>query len=538
MPETSSTPQAERSQLGRLLPLLVPLILALAAVAAFVASRASVDDQESRILRERTAEVKLILDNALANIPSALRPLGVAARLGDEPERAFLEEGREMPAAPGDQPDVALVRLQAGAPTVAASLGDAPRKGTQLTGERADAVRRALAKPGLAATRVFGDGGRRHLAFAVGPPVTRPGEAIYQEAPVNPRASGVGQQDAFHEIKAVIYATPQARPDQIIIATTNETLRGDDVGRAQIAVGDQRWLLLTSPREPLVGSFATAVPWIVLGVGLLGALLAGAVTLALLRRRDYALRLVDERTGELERSLVALEETQSRLVLQERLAAIGQVAAAVGHELRNPLGVITNALFLVRARVTDDQRETVGKHIDTAEREVAAAATIVESLLDFAREREPATGSVDLPDLIEEALSVAPPPGDVHIVRRGLEDVPMVAGDRQQLRQVLLNLLTNGYEAMDGEGTLTVEASRENGNVVLRVADTGAGMDDATAARVFEPFFTTKAKGIGLGLPVTKRIVEMHGGTITAESQPGGGTAFLLTVPVMVDGAR
>ena len=138
------------------------------------------------------------------------------------------------------------------------------------------------------------------------------------------------------------------------------------------------------------------MPWVVLGVGLLGAALAGAVTLMLLRRRDYALRLVDERTAELERSVVALEEAQSRLVLQERLAAIGQVAAAVGHELRNPLGVITNALFLVRARVPEEDREAVGKHIDTAEREVAAAATIVESLLDFAREREPATASVDL----------------------------------------------------------------------------------------------------------------------------------------------
>ena len=124
------------------------------------------------------------------------------------------------------------------------------------------------------------------------------------------------------------------------------------------------------------------------------------------------------------------------------------------------------------------------------------------------------------------------------MVRRGLDDLPMVRADRQQLRQVLLNLLSNGYEAMDGTGTLTVEASKENGQVVLRVADTGTGMDDETAARVFEPFFTTKAKGIGLGLPVTKRIVEMHGGTITAESTPGSGTAFVITVPVMVDRSR
>jgi signal transduction histidine kinase len=538
MSDEPRTTQAERPTLGRVLPLLVPLVLALAAFAAFFASRAGVDDQEKRILRERTAEVKLILENAVANIPSSLRSLGVASRLGDDPAQAFLAEGRTMPTGTGDQPDVALVSLQSGEPAVQAALGTAPSKGSQLSGARADAVRRAIAKPGLAATNVFRDGAGRYIAFALGPPVTRPGEAIYQESPVNARASRVGQQDAFHEIKAVIYATPQARRDQIVIATTDETLRGDDVGRSLLTVGDRKWLLLTSPREALVGSFATAVPWIILGVGLLGAALAGAVTLVLLRRRDYALRLVDERTADLERSVVALEEAQAKLVLQERLAAIGQVAAAVGHELRNPLGVITNALFLVRARVPEAEREAVAKHIDTAEREVAAAATIVESLLDFTREREPATASVDLPDLLEEALSVAPPPSDVQVVRVGLDELPTVRADRQQLRQVLLNLLSNGYEAMEGAGTLTVEASKENGNVILRVADTGAGMDAETAARVFEPFFTTKAKGIGLGLPVTKRIVEMHGGTIRAESEPGAGSAFVLTVPVMVDKSR
>jgi signal transduction histidine kinase len=223
-------------------------------------------------------------------------------------------------------------------------------------------------------------------------------------------------------------------------------------------------------------------------------------------------------------------------VLQERLAAIGQVAAAVGHELRNPLGVLTNALYLIRARVPEPEREAVGRHLDIAEREVAASANIVESLLDFAREREPATASVDLADLLEEALSVAPPPADVRVERR-IETLPSIRADRQQLRQVLLNLLTNGYEAMDGSGTLTLDARPVNGHVELRVADTGTGMDPETAARVFEPFFTTKAKGIGLGLPVTKRIMEMHGGTIVAESEAGAGTTFVLTVPVMVDGA-
>jgi signal transduction histidine kinase len=91
--------------------------------------------------------------------------------------------------------------------------------------------------------------------------------------------------------------------------------------------------------------------------------------------------------------------------------------------------------------------------------------------------------------------------------------------------------LTNAYEAMDGEGALTIEAASREGELEIRITDTGPGMDTETASRVFEPFFTRKAKGIGLGLPVTKRIVEKHGGSIFAESAPGEGTTFLLTLP-------
>ena len=524
----------DRSPLGRLLPLLVPVALAAAAIAAFLVARSGVEDQEDRILRERTAEVELVLENAVSNIPAAMRSLGVAARLGGDPEEAFRSEGRATAAATGEEPSVALVRREGDTPVVAASLGEAPAEGTRLTGDRAEAVERALTSPTLVSTPVFRDGDRSFIGFAIGPPTTPRGTVIWQEVPVSPRASPVSQRDAFHEIKAVIYASPDPRRDQIVIATTDETLRGDDVARGTVEVGDRRWLLLTSPREPLVGSFAMAVPWIILGGGLLGAALAGSVVLVLMRRRDYALRLVGERTVELQRSVSALEDAQQRLVLQERLAAIGQVAAAVGHELRNPLGVLTNALYLIRARVPDSEREALDRHLDTAEREVAAAATIVESLLDFAREREPATASVDLTDLLEEALSVAPPPPDVRLERQGLDELPHIRADRQQMRQVLLNLITNGYEAMDGAGTLTLEAHPEDHHVLLRVADTGAGMDEKTAARIFEPFFTTKAKGIGLGLPVTKRIIEMHGGSITAESAPGEGTAFVVSLPVMV----
>jgi signal transduction histidine kinase len=302
--------------------------------------------------------------------------------------------------------------------------------------------------------------------------------------------------------------------------------------RQTIAVGGRRWLLAASAQSPLVGTFANAVPWVILAVGIAIAGVSGGVLLFFQRRRDYALALVDVRTRELERSMADLKATQEKLVFQERLAAIGQVAAAVGHELRNPLAVLTNTLYLIRAGFSGDEEQRMGRHVDRAEREVGAAVVIVESLLEFARAREPLDESVDLGDLVEEALSVAPPPEGVEVQLEGLETAPVVRADHQQLRQVLLNLVTNAYQAMAGVGLLTIRAqAAPDGGVELAVSDTGSGMDAETAAHVFDAFFTRKAKGIGLGLAVTKRIVEAHGAAITVESAVDGGTTFAVTLP-------
>jgi signal transduction histidine kinase len=362
---------------------------------------------------------------------------------------------------------------------------------------------------------------------------------IYLENPIAPNAAvAFTQQRPFQELDAAVYASETADPSQLVLTTTRATPLRGEVARDTIDIGAENWLLVATAREPLVGSFTKAVPWIILGLGLLTALISSAVVDVLQRRRDYAMALVRERTLELSRSLEELEDTQGRLVLQERLAALGRVAAAVGHELRNPLGVLTNSLFLVRSRVDRSEglpaedAERIGRNLDTAEREIGAAVVIVESLLDFARERPPSTEPVDLDDLVQESLSVAPPPAGIDVVREGLAGLPPLIADRGQLRQVLLNLITNAYEAMDEQGVLTIEATANGDGIEIRVSDTGPGMDEETAARVFEPFFTQKAKGIGLGLAVSRRIVEAHGGSISGAGAPGGGATFTLTMPM------
>jgi signal transduction histidine kinase len=516
---------------GRLLPAAAFAVFALAAIAAFLIVRGNVHNQNTRLLRERTGEVALLLQSAVGNLPTSLQPLGVAQRLGGT--KAFLDAANAQTSrAPTET--AALVRTGAGAPTVLAAAGLAPvfPKGATLAGVPARAVA-AAARGTLTATPVFRFGQTRLIGFAIGPPTTAPGRAILLVAPVDPRPTATHQvtkQRPFDELDAALYASPHADRSQLVLTTTKLPFTGD-VARRLVPVGGTHWLLAAEARSPLTGSFANDVPWIVLAVGLIGGVVATGVVLIFQRRRDYALALVDARTAELNSSLEELSDAQARLVFQERLAAIGQVAAAVGHELRNPLGVLTNSLYLVRTAVAGGDREKIERHLATAEREIGAAVVIVEGLLDFARQSEPDPEVFDLDDLVDESLGVAGPPPGIQVRRQGLDEIGGVRADRQQLRQVLLNLLTNAYAAMDGTGVLTIDAVPGADGVEIRVTDSGIGMDEETVNHIFDPFYTRKAKGIGLGLAVTRRIVEAHGGTIAARSAPGEGTTFVIGLP-------
>jgi signal transduction histidine kinase len=275
----------------------------------------------------------------------------------------------------------------------------------------------------------------------------------------------------------------------------------------------------------------------VLGVGLFITALIGFVVVTLLRRRDYAMELVAERTEALEESVSELERTQEQLVRSERLAAIGELASVVGHELRNPLGVITNAHYLLRTVLERNQSDPdAARHLNTAEREVGAATLIVGDLLDYARARQPVTAPVDVDALITEIESILPPPPDVTVTREAEPNLPLAQADRDQLRQVLLNLLSNAYEAVQGStgpdgGTVTIRTSSNDGKISIAVVDTGIGMDDQTRAQIFEPFFSKKTRGTGLGLAVTRRIVDSHGGFIHIDSEVGRGTTFTVVFP-------
>ena len=244
------------------------------------------------------------------------------------------------------------------------------------------------------------------------------------------------------------------------------------------------------------------------------------------RRTQEAL---DEKTRALEEKTRALEEAQEALVRRERLAILGQLAGGLGHEIRNPLGVVKNSVYYLRMVLPDD--EPARKHLAIIEREVGTANRIVTALLDFARVSVPRRVPSDLNAMVRACLDREASPHGVTVAATLGEDLPLVAIDPEQIVLALGNLILNALQAMPVGGTLTVETSWTARDVLIGVADTGVGIAPEHLDKIFEPLFTTKARGIGLGLAVVKRLLEANGGQITVESTLGQGSRFLVRFP-------
>jgi signal transduction histidine kinase len=233
---------------------------------------------------------------------------------------------------------------------------------------------------------------------------------------------------------------------------------------------------------------------------------------------------------------VQLKQAQEARVRAEKLAAIGQLAAGVGHELRNPLGAIRNAIFLVRKRLERTELATdagLQKAIAAVESEGRACNKIVTDLLDFAREKSLQLSACPLRPLVDASVELVTRPERVAIVNAVPEDLPVPDLDRDQFRQVLINLIQNASDAVPEEraGTVRVEASAFESSIVLCISDDGSGIPEEALRTIFEPLYTTKKKGTGLGLAIVSTIVTRHRGTIEVESRPGEGATFSIRIP-------
>jgi signal transduction histidine kinase len=223
-------------------------------------------------------------------------------------------------------------------------------------------------------------------------------------------------------------------------------------------------------------------------------------------------------------------EYQRRHLAAERLATIGKVAGGIAHELRNPLNVVkTSVYFLLNAKNAPPEKKLT--HLERIERQVGLADGVITALNDFARLPAPQLMPVPVEACLREVLELTQLPPDIHTELSISSPELTLLGDRSQLNIVFGNLLRNARDAMPRGGTLRVSAEPTEEMVAVSVQDTGEGIPQEQLSQIFEPLFSTKAKGIGLGLSISRDIVDRHHGKLSVVSEPAIGTTFTVLLP-------
>lgn len=290
--------------------------------------------------------------------------------------------------------------------------------------------------------------------------------------------------------------------------------------------------------------------WVIWSLAGLGALLVIALLFSLALRAQVAARTkslqieIEERkrTEEEIRQLNAtldqrveertreLRDAQEKLVRQEKLAVLGQMAGSVGHELRNPLGVISSSIYFLKMAQTDAS-DKVKEYLERIEQNVHIADKIIGDLLDFTHIKSVERAAVLVSDLVRQTLERFPAPENVRVEIEVSADLPRAYADPQHVIQVLGNLTLNACQAMKDGGKLRFSSCAQDETIRIVVQDTGSGISPENMKKLFEPLFTTKAKGIGLGLAVCQKLIESNNGRIEVESELGKGSSFSVYLP-------
>jgi signal transduction histidine kinase len=227
-----------------------------------------------------------------------------------------------------------------------------------------------------------------------------------------------------------------------------------------------------------------------------------------------------------------LKKAHESLMRKEKLSALGEMASSVGHELRNPLGVIKNAMYFFNLKKDRFGDETIQESIKIINSEIETANKIINSLLDFTRVPSPVRISLNLNHLLREALKKSVIPPEINVVENLSDRLYPAAVDATQMTQIFLNLIENAVQAMEEGGTLTISTRTSNDYVVVTISDTGSGIPKCDLEKIFEPLFTSKTKGTGLGLSICHRLAEANNASIEVNSTEGQGSVFTIRVEV------
>ncbi len=253
---------------------------------------------------------------------------------------------------------------------------------------------------------------------------------------------------------------------------------------------------------------------------------------------------VEQLQRQLQEATAALERAREELVQRERLALVGQIAVGIGHELRQPLSIISHLAYCLRLlcgpqegggaeKESSVRACSIREHLDRLELQVALANRVISNLLDYARSQQAERRPVDLNCLVQEHGRQFEVPGNIRLRIELAPGLAPVLADPLHLERVLLNLVTNSLQTMEATGgELRLRTYAEGQQVVLGVGDTGPGIPEELREKIFQPMFSTRSSGLGLGLALTRQLVEANGGEISFSSQPGVGTTFLVRLPV------
>jgi len=231
---------------------------------------------------------------------------------------------------------------------------------------------------------------------------------------------------------------------------------------------------------------------------------------------------------ELRQKTIQLERAQNDLIRKEKLTVLGQLAGRVAHDLRNPLGVISNAVYYLKA-VQGDSNKKVSEYLEIISSEVNKSVQIINELLDFARTKQPQKKNISIKELIDHSISGITIPDNISIKKEMQCQQTNMLGDPVQIGQIFINIILNAVQAMPSGGILEIECSAIENKLAISFRDSGVGIAPENMDKLFHPLYTTKPKGIGLGLTIIKSLAEANGGSIEVKSIEGQGTAFILT---------
>lgn len=231
------------------------------------------------------------------------------------------------------------------------------------------------------------------------------------------------------------------------------------------------------------------------------------------------------------KNLSERKRLQEQLLISEKIGAVGKLAASFSHDIRNPLAVIKNSVSFLEMRLNGNTDEKITKHLHMLKQEINRTDSMVNDLLDFARKKQPNLQEANLNHLIESTLSSISISENIKL-SLDFGKIPDIPVDVGQLQRVLVNIILNAIQAMPEGGELKVETRRNQNLVEIAISDSGIGIPEKAMHQIFTPFFSTKSNGVGLGLNLSKQIVEAHQGKISLLSEEGRGSTFIIKLPI------